>query len=74
MTDLRDAASVTKKTAGCLFTNFEDVRVSNDFILTTSLSYLLMKIGPSAENSLALHTSCECDSVQKMVNFNALRL
>lgn len=36
MSDLKDAASVTKKGAGCLFTNFEDVRVNiyrNIFLL-----------------------------------------
>ncbi|VDD79712.1 unnamed protein product [Mesocestoides corti] len=30
MTDLKDAASVSKKTAGCLFTNFEDVRLTDE--------------------------------------------
>ncbi|KAM3186108.1 hypothetical protein ACTXT7_005023 [Hymenolepis weldensis] len=30
MSDLKDAASVTKKGAGCLFTNFEDVRLTDE--------------------------------------------
>ncbi|BHF77016.1 hypothetical protein SprV_0502011800 [Sparganum proliferum] len=30
MNDLRDATSASKKTAGCLFTNFEDVRLTDE--------------------------------------------